>query len=98
MTYPCRRKKTCRVQSNGTLLKENMCFRFGESSRSYVLRGTMSMVDGKNPNFGPKETGPSKKLDRDFCILDQISSKNKPTTKRRKKIKNTFYDERPKVL
>jgi len=96
LSYPCRRKKGGRCKPNGTLLKENMCFRFGESSRSYVLRGTLSMVDGKNPNFVKKESVLSKQLDRDFCNLGSVSSKPRKKRVTKRRIISNPFREKPK--
>jgi hypothetical protein len=52
--WPCRPDTRKKLPKGGTVtLKEGYCFRFGESSQSYVVRGLApaTAAHGTNPNF-----------------------------------------------
>jgi hypothetical protein len=71
-SYPCRPPNRQRVPKGGSVtLKNGYCFRCGESSQSYVVRG----LDGnkhQNPNFmkviDSEEVGRNNALSKDFGL------------------------------
>lgn len=80
--YPCRGQYKTRVAAgSGIVLKEGMCFRFGESSRSFVVRG-MSAATAKrqgNPNFSKGVDARDIAISRDLGLSDGSEKKKHKT-------------------
>jgi len=80
-SYPCRGSRKARVTpGTGQVLKEGTCFRFGESSRSFVVRGlagaTATTVN--NPNFKKKADA------REIALSHELGLENAMKKKARK--------------
>lgn len=69
--YPCRGETKVRLLAGSAItLKEGVCFRFGESSRSYVVHGIAGATATKqnNPNFYKKKDAADIHLSRDLGL------------------------------
>lgn len=76
--YPCRGESKAKLASGtGLVLKEGMCFRFGESSRSFVVRGMAGATATKNnnPNFRKERDARDIALSRDLALDDDMRKK-----------------------
>jgi pSer/pThr/pTyr-binding forkhead associated (FHA) protein len=103
-SWPCRPDVRIKLQKGqSAVLKEGYCFRFGESSRSFVVRGlsTASRKNkDKNPNFakpGGEDINRDKALGKELGI-EQVSKKRSYGAliganpfKEQKEIKNTAF-------
>lgn len=80
-SYPCRGQRKFKVTpGTGQVLKEGMCFRFGESSRSFIVRGMAgrTATTANNPNF-KKEVNA-----RDIALSNDLGLENDMKKKARK--------------
>jgi len=80
-SYPCRGQRKARVTpGTGQVLKEGMCFRFGESSRSFIVRGMAGRTATTmgNPNFRKKADA------RDIALSNDLGLENDMKKKARK--------------
>lgn len=71
LVYPCKGSARQRLAAGmGVVLKEKMCFKLGESSRSYVVRGIASNTAKKfgNPNFEKKPEIRDVQMSRDLGL------------------------------
>lgn len=81
--YPCRGSSKQRVTpGTGLVLKESMCFRFGESSRSFIVRGMAGATATKanNPNFMKRTDVRDVQMSRDLGIEDDSTKKKSRKT------------------
>ena len=70
--YPCRpgAGRVKMEQGSSIVLEEANCFRFGESSRSYIVRDLYGKKSPYNPNF--QKDSNDNRLSKDFGIVSKV--------------------------